>query len=118
MFQLSRIYFGFCNDNVYDIKNVSHKRPFSGHSHKRPIMPFGNILCIVKEGLANLCKPLYINALECGASRNRTTDTWIFSTMLCPIYQSLTATSDPTVTIFCPGLSRNADSSSVKVQRC
>ena len=47
-------------------------------------------------GTANWC---VINPLGCGASRNRTTDTWIFSTMLYTEYQALTGISDQIETI-------------------
>jgi len=55
MFHLSRIYFGFCNDNVYDIKNVSHKRSFTGHSHKRPKIKVPRLLHLTSFGTAKLC---------------------------------------------------------------
>ena len=40
-----------------------------------------------------------VGNLKCGASRNRTTDTWIFSTMLYTVYQALTGISDQIETI-------------------
>ncbi len=39
----------------------------------------------------------------------RTTGQWLKRTVFAPEYQALTESSDVRVTIFCPGLSRNAD---------
>ena len=44
------------------------------------------------------------------SSFGRTTDQWLKRTLFAVEYQALTGGSDVRVTIFCPGLSRNADS--------
>ena len=51
------------------------------------------------NGLRNHSKPFIHNGYRRGASRNRTTDTWIFSTMLYTMYQALTGLSDQIETI-------------------
>ena len=67
---------------------------------KTPIMPFWDDIMYSNKGLPKSLEALYSQRLHGGASRNRTTDTWIFSTMLYTVYQALTGISDQIKTIF------------------
>ena len=66
------------------------------------------ILCIVGELLKYPLKRLCINALSSTPGWTRTTGQWLKRTLFVLEYQTLTESSDLRVTIFCPGLSRNA----------
>ena len=57
----------------------------------------------------NLLESLIAVLLSGTPGWTRTTGQWLKRTVFAPEYQSLTGSSDVRVTIFCPGLSRNAD---------
>ena len=42
-------------DQILDTKNVYHKPPFSGHSHKRPKIKFQRLLYLTSFGTAKWC---------------------------------------------------------------
>ena len=54
-------------------------------------------------------KRLCIKTLNGAPGWTRTIGQWLKRTLFAPEYQALTESSDVRVTIFCPGLSRNAE---------